>query len=208
MVREDEPMKLYSDFPARRTRQVFADVIAIGTIALFVWLGVSLYRLVDKLRVFGVDMENAGAGFRKTMSDVGRNLGGIPFIGSGIRVPFDGASAAGKALETAGQNQQHAVDQLATALGFGIAVVPILFVLLLWLVPRIRFIRRASSAKRTVRAGAGIELLALRALATQRLSAIASIDPDPMGAWRRGDQSVMRQLAGLELRASGVRLRG
>ncbi len=200
-------MKLYSDFPARRTRQVFADLIALCAIALFVWLGVALYQLVDRLKVFGVDMESAGAGFRTTMSDVGRNLGGVPFIGSGIRVPFDGASAAGKALETAGQNQQDAVNQLATALGFGVAVVPIVFVLLLWLVPRIRFIRRASATKRSVRGGAGVELLALRALATQKLSSIARIDPDPMGAWRRGDQTVMRELAQLELRASGVKLR-
>ncbi|MCU1414064.1 MAG: hypothetical protein JWN80_1404 [Microbacteriaceae bacterium] len=200
-------MKLYSDFPARRTRQVFADLIALGSIALFVWLGVSLYQLVDRLAAFGVDLENAGAGFRKTMSDVGKNLGGVPFIGSGIRAPFDGASNAGKALETAGQNQQDAVGQLATALGFGVALVPILFVLLIWLVPRIRFIRRASSAKRSVRGGAGVELLALRALATQRLSSIAKVDPDPMGAWRRGDQKVMRELAALELRASGVKLR-
>ena len=200
-------MKLYSDFPARRTRQVLADLIALGAIALFVWLGVSLYQLVDRLKVFGVDMENAGAGFRKTMSDVGKNLGGVPFIGSGIRVPFDGASAAGKSLEIAGQNQQDAVNQLATALGFGVAVVPILFVLLLWLVPRIRFIRRASATKRSVRGGAGVELLALRALATQKLSSIARIDLDPMGAWRRGDQKVMRELAQLELRASGVKLR-
>jgi hypothetical protein len=200
-------MQLYSDFPARRTRQVFADLIALGAIAVFVWLGVSLYQLVDRLKVFGVDMENAGAGFRKTMSDVGRNLGGIPFIGSGIRVPFDGASAAGKALETAGQNQQIAVNQLATGLGIGVSALPIVIILLLWLVPRIRFIRRASTTKRSLRAGAGVELLALRALATQRLSSIARIDPDPMGAWRRGDQRVMRELAQLELRASGVKLR-
>ncbi|MES2169758.1 MAG: hypothetical protein V4479_03425 [Actinomycetota bacterium] len=200
-------MQLYSDFPARRTRQVVSDLIALGAIALFVWLGISLYQLVDRLKVFGVDMENAGTGFRKTMSDVGKNLGGVPFIGSGIRAPFDGASAAGKALETAGQNQQAAVNQLATGLGLGVAIVPILIVLLFWLVPRIRFIRRASATKRSVRAGAGVELLALRALATQRLSAIARIDPDPMAAWRRGDQKVMRELATLELRASGVRLR-
>jgi hypothetical protein len=58
-----------------------------------------------------------------------------------------------------------------------------------------------------VRAAAGIDLLALRALANQKLATIASVDADAMGAWRRGDARVIRQLAALELRSSGIRLR-
>jgi hypothetical protein len=73
-------------------------------------------------------------------------------------------------------------------------------------VPRIRFARRASNARRLVSAGAGVDLLALRALAGQRLTSLTAIDPDPMAAWRRGDDAVMRSLAALELKSSGVRL--
>lgn len=199
-------MKLYSDFGSRRTRQILADVIAIGLIAAWVWLGVTVYALIGNLAVYGVQMEDAGAGFRETMTQVGETLGGIPVIGGGIRAPFDGASQAGGALEAAGQSQQVAINQLATVLGIGIAALPILTILLLWLLPRLRFARRASRAQRLVKAGAGVDLLALRALASQDISSLAAVDQDAMAAWRRGDESVMRKLAALELRSSGVRM--
>ena len=200
-------MTLYSDFAPRRTRQIIGDVLALATIAAWVWLGITVYQLVENLADFGVQMEQAGAGFKEAMTEVGDTLGGIPLIGGGVRAPFDGASGAGQALEAAGQSQQVAVNQLATGLGIGIAALPILMILVLWLVPRIRFARKAGRAKAIVKSGAGIDLLALRALATQKISALSAVDPDAMAAWRRGDESVMRALAQLELRSSGVRLR-
>lgn len=199
-------MKLYSDFAPRRTRQIIGDLLALAFIAAWVWLGVTVYQLVNALAVYGQQMEDAGAGFKETMTEVGETLGGIPLIGPGIRVPFDGASGAGGALEQAGQSQQEAVNQLALTLGIGIAALPIIMILVLWLIPRVRFVRRAGRAKALVSAGAGIDLLALRALANQKLTTITTVDADAMAAWRRGDDVVMRKLAALELKASGVRL--
>ncbi len=200
-------MKLYSDYGSRRTRQIIGDIIALVLIGLWVWFGVAIFQLVQNLAVFGLRMEEAGAGLKETMSEVGETLGDVPLIGAGIRVPFDGASAAGGALEVAGQNQQDAVFQLAMFLGISASALPILMILLIWLIPRIRFMRRAGRAKKVLETGAGIDLLALRALATEKLSAITKIDPDALGAWRRGDEKVMRELAQLELKSSGVRLR-
>jgi len=199
-------MKLYSDFGPRRSRQIVADVTALALIGAWVWLGIAVYSLIENLAVYGVQMEDAGAGFRETMTQVGETLGGIPLIGGGIRTPFDGASEAGGALEAAGQSQQVAINQLATVLGIGIAALPILTILLLWLLPRLRFAQRASRAQKLVKSGAGVDLLALRALASQNISALAAVDPDAMAAWRRGDDQVMRKLAALELKSSGVRM--
>jgi hypothetical protein len=199
-------MKLYSDFAAHRTRQILADVTAILLIALWIWLGVLVYSLVMGLSGFGEQMEQAGAGFQETMTDVGDTLGGVPLIGDGIRGPFDSASDAGATLESAGQSQQAAVSQLATGLGLGIAILPAVTILALWLVPRVRFARRATQARTLSSASAGIDLLALRALAGQRIPVLVAIDSDPMAAWRRGDDAVMRSLAALELKSSGVRL--
>ena len=200
-------MALYSDFGPRRTRQIIGDVLALLAITAWVWLGVTTYQLIENLSDFGAQMEQAGAGFKDTMTEVGETLGGIPLIGGGIRAPFDGASGAGGALESAGQSQQIAVNQLATGLGIGIAALPIAMILVLWLVPRIRFARRSGRARAIVKSGAGIDLLALRALASQNISALSAVDADPMAAWRRGDEAVMRSLAQLELKSSGVRLR-
>jgi len=199
-------VKLYSDFGPRRTRQVLADVISLAFIAAWVWFGATVYALISELATFGRQMEDAGAGFRATMTEVGENLGGIPLIGPAIREPFSGASSAGAALEGAGQSQQELIQQLALTLGVGGAVLPILMILALWLVPRIRFARRAGHAKALVRGGVGVDLLALRALANQKITTIATVDVDAMGAWRRGDAAVMRKLAALELESSGIRL--
>jgi len=200
-------MKIYSDFAGRRIRQIVGDVAAVVAIALWIWFGVTVFQLVHGLASWGVQMEEAGAGFADTMTDIGDTLGGVPLIGPGIRVPFDGASGAGAALEEAGRSQQEAVLQLATTLGIGIPLVPVLTILAVWLVPRILFIRRAGRATAVSQADAGMELLALRALATQKLSKIVEIDPDALGAWRRGEPQTVRRLAQLELRAAGVRLR-
>jgi hypothetical protein len=72
---------------------------------------------------------------------------------------------------------------------------------------RVRWIRRATAAVGLREGTAGRDLLALRALATQPLRRLAAIDPDPVGAWRSGDESTVEALARLELRRLGVRLR-
>jgi hypothetical protein len=199
-------MKLYSDYAVRRTGQIIFDVLAVLAISAWVWLGITLYTLVMNLSAFGIQMEDAGSGFKKTMSDISVNLSGVPLIGGGIKAPFDAASDAGRALEQAGQAQQVAVHNLALGLGIGIAILPILTILIFWLIPRVRFARRASVAKSLLKSESSVDLLALRALSTRKLAAISAIDPDPAGAWRRGDTAVIRSLANLELRASGVKL--
>jgi len=199
-------MKVYSDFTARRTSQIVADSIAIVAIAVAIWLGVTVYHLIKAFSRLGSDIENAGAGFRETMVQVGETLGGVPLIGGGIRVPFDEASGAGEALESAGQSAQVAVHQLAVGTGLATALLPILLILAVWLLPRIRFIRRASAASRLVKAGPPTELLAFRALSNRPVVDLQEVDADVVAAWRRGDARVVRQLAALELKAAGVRL--
>jgi hypothetical protein len=199
-------MKFYSDYPARRARQIATDVLCLVAIAAWTWLGFAIYGLVMGLRSFGVQMEESGARFRATMTEVSENLAGVPLIGSGITAPFEGASDAGAALESAGVAQQQAVHDLALGLGIGIAVLPILTILVLWLVPRIRFARRAGSARRLASEPASVDLLALRALTGQKLARIRSVHPDAATAWRRGDDTVIRALAALELQHAGVRL--
>ena len=89
-----EAMKLYSDRGPRRARQV-GDVISLAFITGWVWLGVTIHRLITELATYGKQMEDAGASFRVAMTEVGDNLDGVPFIGSTVRVPFDSASGAG-----------------------------------------------------------------------------------------------------------------
>jgi hypothetical protein len=200
-------MQIYSDFAAHRSRQIAVDLIAAAAIAAWIWLGVFVYTLVADLARFGEQMQSAGADFSTTMTDIGDQLDGVPIIGRGISGPFDAASGAGESLEAAGRSQQEAVMNLAVGLGWGIAVVPVATILLFWLVPRLRFTRRAATTRRLVSAGVTLDMLALRALTNQKLSVLAAVDADPVSAWRRGDPEVMRSLADLELKRTGVRMR-
>jgi hypothetical protein len=186
---------------------VTADIIALALIAVSIAVGVFVFSTVAQLAQFGRQMQTAGADFRTSMTDVGAQLGGVPLIGSGISAPFDTASSAGDTLATAGQTQQDLVMQAAVALGVGVAALPILIVLLVWLLPRLRFISRATRTRTLMRAGLDTDLLALRALTHQKVGVIAKVAPDALGAWRRGDPDVMRELAGLELRSVGIRAR-
>lgn len=200
-------MKLYSDFAAQRARQMTADVVALALIAISVATGIVVFSTVNQLAQFGVQMQNAGTDFRTSMTDVGTRLGGVPFIGEGISAPFSTASSAGDTLAAAGQTQQDLVLQAAIALGVGVAALPILIVLLVWLIPRLRFISRATRTRALMRSGLNTDLLALRALTHQKAGVIAKIAPDAVGAWRRSEPEVMQRLAGLELRSVGIRVR-
>lgn len=198
-------MQLYADQPARRTRQIIADLISLGFIAVWIALGVWVYQLIAAFQELGVQMQEAGAGFESTMVELGDTLGSVPLIGSGIRAPFDGASEAGAALESAGQSQQASVEAAATVVGLFIGIVPVILILLVWLLPRIRFAIRAGEAKRLLATPGGADLLALRALTTLNLTELARVSEAPAAEWRAGNSATVARLAQLQLAELGLR---
>ncbi|MEV6618693.1 hypothetical protein AB0N31_33540 [Streptomyces sp. NPDC051051] len=79
-------------------------------------------------------------------------------------------------------------------------------VLVLWLPPRLRWIRRAATTRRLLDDVGGADLLALRAL-TGPQRGLAAISAPPGGladAWRRGDQQVISELSEVALRRAGL----
>ncbi|MAT18119.1 MAG: hypothetical protein CMF56_06070 [Leifsonia sp.] len=200
-------MNWYSDFPARRTWQTIGDLIGVATIVLAIVAGVAVHTFIVTFADVGAQLEEAGAGFADTMTDVGENLGAVPLIGAGIRAPFDTASDAGTVLADAGQAQQDFVTQGALLAAVLVAVGPILAVLVLWLLPRLYGARRAREARTLAGSPDGHELLALRALATRPFRDLATVHVEPLTAWRERDTDAVRGLAQLELRRVGVRLR-
>ena len=178
-------MKVYSDYPARRTAQIAADVVSLGLIALFVWCGLLVYGAIAVLAVFGKTIEDAGNGFEETMADAGETLGGVPLIGAGIRQPFDAASGAGSLLADAGQAQQDLVMTAALIIGLVVAIIPILLVLWIWLRRRARWARRATEARNLSRMPDGPDLLALRALVNADFRDLHDIHGEPVDAFEK-----------------------
>ena len=199
-------MKPYSDFSGQRSRQIVADVIGVAAVAAWIWLGAFIHSSLVGFATYGADMQSAGADFEDSMTEIGTQLGGIPLVGGGIGDLFGAASDAGANLESAGRSQQQAVESIATGLGFAASGALIAVTLLVWLVPRLLFARRAGRSRLLARNPGAVDLLALRALTNQKMSVLTTADPDPASAWRRGDPHALGRLAALELRANGVRM--
>ena len=199
-------MKLYADTAGRRGWQLVTDLFVVAWLAFWIWLATKIFGLVLKLGVPGQKLAGAGDGMADGLGEAGQKVHRVPVAGDSLAGPFTKAAAAARSLADAGRDEQHAIRQLAWVLVLLLLAIPVAIVLLGWLPRRIRWIRRASAAAGwRGDGGAGRDLLALRALATQPLRRLSKVDDDPVAAWRQGDPEVVAALAGLELRRLGLR---
>ena len=202
------PLIWYAETPVRRIRQVATDLVAVLALLCCYWLGATVHDLTAELASPGRSLESGGAALADRMTDAGSAADDVPLVGDELAVPFEQASEAGRSIQDAGVKQQEVVHTLALTLGWVIGGIPALGVLLLWLPRRLRFARRASNARRLVRSGVGLDVFALRALASQPLSELAKLRADPAEGWRQSDPEMIAALAALELRRFGLRGRG
>lgn len=198
-------MKLYSDVGVQRVGQVAGDLVLVGWFWVCVELGLIVYRITNALGLPGRKAAAAGDGMAGQLHRLSEPIGRVPAVGNQLRSPIDGAAGAAGQLAQAGRDLSQAVEQLAYVLAAVTIGLPVLFALLIWLPRRIRFSRRATAAQRFIDNAADLELFALRAMANQPMHKLARISDDPVTAWRDGDQTVITQLATLELRTAGLK---
>jgi hypothetical protein len=198
-------VKLYAETAGLRARQVLGDLAVVAWTAAWVWAGVTLYRLVERLALPGARLEQAGGGFAGNVAEIQQKVGRLPVVGGELQGPFGRLAGVGQTLADAGATQQQVVHQLALWLGVLVAAVPIVALLLAWLPRRVAWAREAGAASRLRLAGADLELFALRAVANRPLRQLHRVTTDPAGALRAGNYEA---LADLELRALGLRAPG
>lgn len=198
-------MKLYSDITARRLVQVAADVGIVVWVVLWVRAAQRVHETTMELAGPGRDLAGAGSSFRGTMTTAGDNVDDLPLLQDRVATPFRSAAGVGSEIEQAGSSLVTAVEDLAWVLAVTTALVPVLIVGFVWLVLRVRFVRRASAAQRFIDAAPDLDLFAMRAMANQPMQRLARISDDPAGAWRRGEPEVIHALALLELKECGLR---
>jgi len=198
-------MKVYADSSATFARQLVADMLFVCWLLLWVWIGNVVHDGTMALAEPGLRAESSATSLSDSMTDAGSFLEDVPLIGDGAATPFEKAADASRSLADAGRATADAVERLAFWLGMAIAVIPILVVALYYLPRRIRFVREASAGQGLVDGPADLELFALRAMSHQPLHVLARVTDDPVGALRRGDQTVITALARIELRANGLR---
>lgn len=196
-------MKLYADRPLRGLTQFLGDVIAVAWIAAWVFAGMTVYHIIMKLAVPGEKLDDAGTSLSGKFTQAASKVDDLPLVKDGVAAPFQGASKAADTIASAGHAQVTAVHNLSMWLAIVLAAMPILLVLAVYLPARIRFIRKASSGKKFVKQ-ASPDIFALRAVATQPLRKIAKISDNPMRAIQDKDDDVIRKLAALDLRDSGL----
>lgn len=198
-------MILYAQTPGRRARQLVADLLVLGWVVLWVRAGLWVHEVVGRLAAPGRTLEDAGSSLSESLNSAGDTVARVPLVGDDARAPFSAAGGAADSIARAGVEVQDGAHQLALLLGLTVAAVPVLLVVTLWLVSRIRFVSRARAAARILDSAADLNLFALRALATQPVRALARVSDDPADAWRRRDPEVVRALASLELGSLGLR---
>jgi hypothetical protein len=200
-------MKLYADAPVRRSLQMLGDLLLVGWVYLWVRTALVVRDATLALGKPGEQISDAGNGLAARLRDAGRTVGEVPLVGDQARGPFDGAGGAAERIAAAGDAQVEAVHTLAFWLGLAVAAIPILIALAVFVPLRWRFVRQATAGRRFVGSADDLDLFALRAMARQPLHRLARISDDPAGAWRSRDPRVVRQLAELELRDSGLSAR-
>ncbi|MDP9442958.1 MAG: hypothetical protein M3P83_00845 [Actinomycetota bacterium] len=198
-------MKLYADTTRRRLLQVAGDALLLLWILVWWGVGRAVYDGTAALAAPGRVLEDAGTSLSGALDTAADRARDVPLVGDALGDPIGQAGAAAQGLAEAGQAQQAAVLELALLLGLVTALVPILLAAAVWVPARVRFVRRATAARRLLGSSGDVDLFALRALTRQPMHRLARVDDDPVAAWRRGDREVVRRLAELELRASGLR---
>jgi hypothetical protein len=201
-------LRFYAQTPARRSRQVLGDLTAVALIALTVWAAFFARGVILLLAEPGRRVESSGDGVAEGLGKAGDAASDVPFIGDILKKPLRSAADASTGFADAGVSLQEAVARVADVVTAALIVVPVLLVLVLWLSPRLRWVRRSVLVRRLADAPGGADLLALRAL-TGPPAALVKLPVPPGGfadAWRRGDQEAIAALSAAALAHAGLRV--
>ena len=198
-------MKMYAELPARRTHQVVLDLAVLAWVVLWVRVAVAVRAAVLRLAAPGASLESAGAELSRSLDEAAARTAEVPVLGDPLAAPLETAGAAAAQLAEAGATAEESTRRLALLLAMVVALAPVVPVLLRWLAHRIRWSREAAAAARLRLDEPDEELLALRALVHRPLHELARVHPRPGAAYRSGDPSAVRALAGLELASLGLR---
>jgi len=198
-------MKLYAERPGRAVRQLLADLLAVGWLALIAWLAERSRQLMLQLQTPATGLTNAGTEIADAFASAARTAAKVPFVGNQLAAALDTGRAAGQSLAGVGEQQLTAISMLATGTAGLVLLTGVMPVLVLWLPPRIHYARMAGAA--VASRERDLDLLALRALTGTSVRRLRAVAEDPASGWRRGDPEVVRKLAAVELRRLGLRAR-
>jgi len=202
-------IKLWSELPAARTKELIADV---ATVLWVVFWGNIVWRLFEFLSSFaeaGRTVHGGGETMIQGGRDLGDSLAGLPLVGSQVRdVARNTFAGAGGPLSDFGNELEQFIFVVAIVLALLLALVtlaPWLYRYLPWRWGRVRSVRAAHQAIRTMPGMADLSVervLAMRAVTRLDYGTLLEYTPDPLGDWTNGR---LDRLARAELASEGLR---
>ena len=207
-------MHLWSERPGARIRQIVADIATLTWVAIWISVGVGLYRFLAQLAGTGRFISDSGNGLDGIGVRLAGALQGVPLVGKGaadgIRTGF---SAAADPMIRFGGDLERLLILIAALLGLLLAAAALVPWLNRYLPWRIAAWRRLNAGARVIRrrrfarsvpiAEAELErILASRALHRLEYDELLEFTPDPFGDWVAGRHE---RLARAELDRVGLR---
>ena len=140
-------LKLYPDVPAKRRSTIIRDLVLLGFLVLFAWMGVKVHDTVNGMAVLGSGVKHAGLSVESGFGSAAGAVKEVPFVGGSLAGALEkaGQGSGGNVAEL-GQQGEDKVHQLANWLGLLVFAVPAILLLLIMLPPRIRQIRQLGAA--------------------------------------------------------------
>jgi hypothetical protein len=199
-------MKLYAKPSKLFVRQVVGDIgFVLVTVAAY-FLARGVYWLIDLFAGPPRQLASTADGLSDTLAAAADTAGSVPLLGDTIREPFDSLSGGLTSIEQYAEQMVRLVDTTALVVAIIVFAIPVIWWIVKWLPDRVRFVLQSIRSRRVLSADGGIELFALRALATAPLHELTKVTPDPVKAWKEGDTEKMRRLAEVALAADGLPL--
>ena len=205
--REDNEIRVYAERPAVAIRQASTDLLVIAGVYILFRAAFWLHGLLERLAEPGVKLEQAGTALADRLGTASRQLGAVPLLGDDPGATLDKASGSARALAGFGRQQQQWAHELALTVPGVLLLLPLVLVLFGWLPLRLRGMRNRARMAALRETGKGRDLLALKALVSQPLTKLSTIDGDVADACRRGDSATINALMALQLRTSGLQVR-
>jgi len=202
-------IKLWSELPGARSRELVADV---ATAVWIVFWGSLVWRLFVFLSSFaqaGRSVRDGGNSMVQSGRDLGESLSGLPLVGSQARdIARSAFASAGTPISSFGTELEQFIFVIAAVLALLLALVtlqPWLIRYLPWRWERLHRLRSAHRAIRVSLDGTDAQterVLALRAVTRLEYAELLEYSDDPLGDWVNGRHD---RLARAELASVGLR---
>ena len=98
-------IRLYSEVPEQRRKQIASDIVVVLLIVFFVWVGKFVHDAVGSLSVLATGVKEAGLTVEGGFQSVADAVSGVPVVGESIGDAIAGAGdGAGGSLAALGQS--------------------------------------------------------------------------------------------------------